>query len=58
MADTYGQSNMFSLLTVTCIFKTPNWTTGPESNPVALNNELLAKPQSLLAVHLQEARIC
>lgn len=58
MADTYGQSNTCSLLTVPCIFKTPNWTTGPESNPMALNTELLAKPQSLLAVCLLEAHVC
>lgn len=52
------ESNTYCLLTVTCIFKTPNWITRSERSLMALNNKLLAKPQSLLAVCLQETYIC
>lgn len=52
VAETFEQSHSY------CIFKTSTWTTGPESSLMALNNKQLAKPQSLLAVCLQETCIC
>lgn len=55
MAETYGK--VISILYLQLPASLPNWITGSERSLMALNNKLLAKPQSLKAVCLQEAYI-